>query len=367
MKNKLSIVIPCYNAEKYIRKCLDSLLVAVAKVDRECCEIVVVNDESTDGTLDVLQQYGTNIKILTTENQGVSAARNHGLANINGGGIWFVDADDEVDEHCLQFIFKSLQQNPADAIVFDFEYVKGENKKETVRRNLADDKKFRVLKDDAVFTEAITPLFGLSQMNVDRFFEGESPYVSDFLCRGYVWHYILKYSVLQENNLFFRADMKFGEDAMLFLRYLCYAKEINVINEKLYYYYERTSGALERIKANPKLLFESKMQLAEERTSINELCIKQFGKDMSRCYDGSLLFSALELCIKLSREKYRGNINLFRHYASYAPVSEAIKRIELVKAPLKYKLPIKLLQLNYLRLLYSLMYIAQRIGCKINV
>lgn len=109
MKNKLSIVIPCYNAEKYIRKCLDSLLVAVAKVDRECCEIVVVNDGSTDGTLDILQQYGTNIKILTTENQGVSAARNHGLANINGGGTsgllmpmmkWTSIASNSYSNHC---------------------------------------------------------------------------------------------------------------------------------------------------------------------------------------------------------------------------------------------------------------------------
>ncbi len=89
MKNKLSIVIPCYNAEKYISKCLDSLLVAADKVGRKNCEIIVVNDGSTDSSLDILQQYQNDITILTTVNQGVSAARNYGIANIQGGGSTF--------------------------------------------------------------------------------------------------------------------------------------------------------------------------------------------------------------------------------------------------------------------------------------
>ncbi len=95
--------------------------------------------------------------------------------------------------------------------------------------------------------------------------------------------------------------------------------------------------------------------------------MQKYGKDLSQYYDGSLLFSALEMCIKLSREGYSVNYGLFKRYASYPPVRKAVARIDLTKAPLKYKLPIKLLQLDYLRLLYSLMYIAQRTGYKVNV
>ncbi len=211
------------------------------------------------------------------------------------------------------------------------------------------------------------PLFGLSQANVDRFFEGLSPYTNDFFICGYVCRYVLKRSILLENSLSFRSDMKLGEDAMLFLRYLYYVKEMNVIKEGLYYYYVRSTGALESLKANPSLLFQCKMQLAEERHNINELYMQKYGKDLSQYYDGSLLFSALEMCIKLSREGYSVNYGLFKRYASYPPVRKAVARIDLTKAPLKYKLPIKLLQLDYLRLLYSLMYIAQRTGYKVNV
>ncbi|MCM1509936.1 MAG: hypothetical protein NC116_04365 [Clostridium sp.] len=260
-----------------------------------------------------------------------------------------------------------MKRSPSDGIIFDFEYVKNEERESLLRRNSDDCELHRKIKEETVATEVITPLFGLSQMNADRFFEGKFPYVSDFLSGGAVWHYIFKCSILHDNALFFRPDMRMGEDSMFILRYLCYVKEINIINAKLYYYYERPSGALERIKRTPRLLFDCKMQLAEERCRINELCIQKYGRDLSHCYDASLLFSALELCIKLSRERYFGNIGLFLRYTSYPPVKQAIRRINLAKAPMKYKMPIRILQMGFSSLLYSIIYLVQRLGYKVSV
>ena len=95
---KLSIVIPAYNAEQYIKPCLDSIL-QNSKESLFETEIIVINDGSTDNTLKNLEGYNhyKNIKIHTTKNQGVSAARNLGISLAKGEWITFIDADDTVN------------------------------------------------------------------------------------------------------------------------------------------------------------------------------------------------------------------------------------------------------------------------------
>ena len=105
---KLSIIIPAYNAEKYINECIDSILKNSQKSLNQT-EIIVINDGSTDHTLEKLEKYKEykNIHIYTTKNQGVSAARNYGIKLAKGNWITFIDADDKItegfiDEHIIK-------------------------------------------------------------------------------------------------------------------------------------------------------------------------------------------------------------------------------------------------------------------------
>ena len=105
---KLSIIIPAYNAEKYINECIDSILKNSQKSLNQT-EIIIINDGSTDHTLEKLEKYKEykNIHIYTTKNQGVSAARNYGIKLAKGNWITFIDADDKVtegfiDEHIIK-------------------------------------------------------------------------------------------------------------------------------------------------------------------------------------------------------------------------------------------------------------------------
>ena len=87
----LSIVVPVYNVEKYVAECLESLL------QLDDAEIIVVNDGSSDSSLEVvvgIQQRNKNIKVITQENAGLSAARNAGLMACTGDYVYFVDSDD---------------------------------------------------------------------------------------------------------------------------------------------------------------------------------------------------------------------------------------------------------------------------------
>ena len=97
--SKISIIIPAYNAEKYINECIDSIL-KNSKESLNQTEIIVINDGSTDRTLKKLEKYKENniIHVYTTKNQGVSAARNYGIKLAKGDWITFIDADDKVTE-----------------------------------------------------------------------------------------------------------------------------------------------------------------------------------------------------------------------------------------------------------------------------
>lgn len=104
---KFSIVIPMYNVEKYIEKCLLSCL--HQDISYNEYEIIIVNDGSPDGSLDIAEKIAcqySNIKIITQENKGLSEARNTGLRNAKGEYIWFVDSDDVIKEKCLSKIIE---------------------------------------------------------------------------------------------------------------------------------------------------------------------------------------------------------------------------------------------------------------------
>ena len=104
---KLSIIIPAYNTEKYIKQCIDSVI-NIWNIENE---IIVVNDGSTDRTKDILKEYTENndrIKVITQENQGASAARNTGIKASTGDYIYFLDSDDWIDTVSFEKIIRQL-------------------------------------------------------------------------------------------------------------------------------------------------------------------------------------------------------------------------------------------------------------------
>lgn len=106
---KLSIIIPVYNTEAYLSRCLDSCLHQDLSMDQY--EIIAVNDGSTDRSLEILKDYErqyTNIHVYSQENKRQGAARNYGLTKASGEYIWFVDADDWIANNCLRKLSSSL-------------------------------------------------------------------------------------------------------------------------------------------------------------------------------------------------------------------------------------------------------------------
>ena len=139
---KFSIIIPVYNVEKYIKKCLDSVI----NQTYEDYEVIIVNDGTKDNSMDIVKEYP--VKIVNQKNQGLSVARNNGAKQAKGDYLIFLDSDDSWNKNLLKSIEKSLKNNP-DVVRFQIQetYEDGSKKeyKETPFNNKTGEEAFELI------------------------------------------------------------------------------------------------------------------------------------------------------------------------------------------------------------------------------
>ena len=233
---RISLVIPIYNAERFLGECLASL----AKQTFRDFEVIAVNDGSTDGSLALLRrlekEYGF-LRVIDQENGGVSAARNNGMAAARGEYLGFVDADDYVSPRYLERLYRTCVETGAeiaccyyfykfDAPEFLWEYP------------------FRC---HGVFnrTEAMNLLLHDTQM------------------QGLMWNKLFLRSLFTEHNVTFPA-MNCLEDMIAMHRLFPYINRLAVIDEPLYYYRKHGASALSRITPSKINDFTKAMVLVRE-------------------------------------------------------------------------------------------------------
>ncbi|MCM1237141.1 MAG: glycosyltransferase [Ruminococcus flavefaciens] len=109
----ISIIIPVYNVEKYIRECLDSII----RQTMTQIEIIVVNDGSTDDTRSIVEEYkDERLRLINTSNHGVAHARNVGMEYVQGKYIMFQDGDDVLDENACRVMYDFAEENKLDVV-----------------------------------------------------------------------------------------------------------------------------------------------------------------------------------------------------------------------------------------------------------
>lgn len=198
---KISIIIPVYNAEKYLSQCLDSLL--EQGIPREQYEIICINDGSRDASLSILKGYAKkyqNIVVIDKENEGVSATRNKGLDIAQGKYIWFVDADDWIAKDFLGqgAITKLFSESCTGVPLMLTQYVYVQDNE--VEKYYG----FRVSADELKFEE-VKPFM----TNTQGFFFNRE--------------------LIEKNNLRFDTNLAYGEDLMFMRQFLDF---IRFENEK---------------------------------------------------------------------------------------------------------------------------------------
>ena len=117
----LSIIIPLYNCEKYIKHCLDSIL--AQGLNKSDFEIIIVDDGSVDNSYAIASAYATghdNIIVVRQENQGVASARNTALKHVNGDYIAFIDSDDYIEKNYLDRLYREACETKSDVVICNF-------------------------------------------------------------------------------------------------------------------------------------------------------------------------------------------------------------------------------------------------------
>ncbi|WP_313581101.1 glycosyltransferase [Chishuiella sp.] len=173
---KISVIIPVYNTEKYLSKCLESVINQTLKD----IEIIVINDGSTDSSQNIIDLYTSKddrIISIIKKNGGLSDARNMGIDNSNGNYLAFIDSDDYIDEYMLENMYNLSQKHQSEIVLCDLVKVneKGEEFRDLPQSPQLADK--IILKDDfTIFGEmscfACNKIFKKSLFNKHRFKKG---------------------------------------------------------------------------------------------------------------------------------------------------------------------------------------------------
>jgi glycosyltransferase involved in cell wall biosynthesis len=114
---KISVIIPVYNIEDYLKECLDSIV----NQSLDDIEIICVNDGSTDSSLDILKEYGnadSRVRIISQENKGIGCARNTALTSVKGEYVYFMDGDDILELDALEKLYNLAVERDVDFIMF---------------------------------------------------------------------------------------------------------------------------------------------------------------------------------------------------------------------------------------------------------
>lgn len=211
---KISVIVPAYNCQSTIKRCIDSILNQTGAE----IEVVCVNDGSRDNTREILEGYSDRIVLINIENGGVANARNVALSAASGDYIMFCDSDDEVLPGCIEMVSKKLQQTDADII--RFEYLISKNNERSKPLHYAKEEAFIEKKD---FPKKVYP----------EFIKG--------IFLNSLWNHCFRKELLE--GLSFPKDMKTAEDAFFCLNVYSRAKTVLFLTEE-YYLYVQSDGSL---------------------------------------------------------------------------------------------------------------------------
>ncbi len=200
----ITIIVPIYNAEKYLSKCLNSIINQTYKN----LEIILVNDGSTDNSGNICQKYSEKdkrIKIIQKNNEGVSKARNDAIEIAKGKYIVFADSDDFLELTMVEKMEKSAEDNDSDIVICEYNnFIENENRFEHITLKDYKDKLFKDLISD-----------------------------EETLYGGFPWNKMIKRECISKN---YRTDIHYYENLIFFLDNSNNFNKYSVVHEKLYNY-----------------------------------------------------------------------------------------------------------------------------------
>lgn len=219
MKELISVIIPAHNVEKYIRKCVDSILEQTYKN----IEIIIIEDNSNDNTNFICNQYAKkhdNIIVIHENNKSAGKSRNTGINLAKGKYIMFVDADDSIEKQMIELLHQEITSNDASAVFCAY----SEERKLEKRRIFEEGKKSCIYDRNEIVNSII---YNTIYVENDK---KELPLYA-------VWAGLYDLDIVKENKIrFLNENQCYSEDSIFNFEFLCKSSKIVIINKALYNY-----------------------------------------------------------------------------------------------------------------------------------
>lgn len=257
MQNKMvSIILPVFNAERFLPQCLDSIL----RQTYQDWELIAVDDGSKDGSMEILQSYekrDNRIHIISKKNEGVSIARNIALKHAHGDYIYFVDSDDIVMQDALSILIRTLESNNATFVKSDFLPINEHgkqlfiNKKQGIRRRYEG----KIIDSEMFYSKIL----------MDEFF---------------LWTCLFRRDIIEKNKIRFIPHCRLMEDAAFIVEYLLHSSR-NVYKDACVYGYRKYEGTASEVNkdySGDLEMIQQSLSTAKERKTLNILLYKRINK-----------------------------------------------------------------------------------------
>lgn len=308
--NKISVVVPAYNAENMIENCIQSIL----NQTYDNLEIVVVNDGSTDGTLDILKGLSNKdnrIKIVDIKNGGVSHARNTGVDNATGDYITFVDSDDTIEQGMYEYLINLIEKYGVDIAHCSYANVDKDGNKRAVGN--------------------------MGREILQNHDEALKCLVSGNLFTGGLWNKLYKRELF--NNVRLDETIKFNEDVLINYELFDKAKTSVYSDRAMYNYYandESATHSSDSVLANRQCMYVSELIYQKSKDKSYEI-----EAEKRLAYTAMVLYRAYLYSASVSKAEKKELKHRLREFDAnnlYVGKNEKLSVYMMSHMPLFYKL-----------------------------
>lgn len=262
---KISVIVPIYNVELYIRKCLETL----ANQTLDDIEIIVVDDGSTDLSANIVREYTdqyNNIKYYRKENGGLSDARNYGMKYATGEYIAFLDGDDYINTHTYEIMYEKAKKENSDIVECNFYWTYGKRKKKDIGKKYA----------------------GKSEM-IEK-------------ARVVAWNKLYKRELLKQAQIEFPKGLQY-EDVEFFYKLVPYVEKVSFVKEPLIYYVQRKNSLSNAQNEKTKDIFTVLDNVISFYKDKN--LYEKYKEELEYTYMRLLLCSSFKRITKIRKENTR--------------------------------------------------------------
>lgn len=237
---KVSVIIAAYNIQEYIGRCIESCI----NQSLEDIEIIVVNDGSTDKTLDIIKKYDdSRIKVINKKNEGLIEARKSGFNIAEGEYILFVDGDDWLKLETLNILYNVAKEKNYDMICYKWLYKFDDD----TEKKGGGVNSINIYKDVSL---------------LDILFSGKIPHT--------IWSKFIRRKFIVDNRIEFPSGFSYGEDLAFTYTLAMYQPLYKIIDEYLYYYYKR-AGSLDNTISNKTVEITKALDFVRKQLLKNNL------------------------------------------------------------------------------------------------